>query len=174
MQSLAEDVSDPVCQRAAFTFLGRCVGIWGQVEPFSAELNGNALTQSRGVPGFERFVYERLVPAAFIVLSSPQFNLKDGQMLVVSTEPTYIWDDNIQAYHLHQQVLHEISNFLQAVGKARGQEAYDFFVTVFLPAQNWPPDTATEFTTKLRDLDAKSFRKYFTEFVRSSRTPTVS
>jgi len=153
MQSLAENVSDPVSQRAAFTFLGRCVSIWGQVGPAQAGPNGNTLTQSRGVPGFERFVYERLIPAAFRVLSSPQFNLKDGQMLVV---------------------LHEISNFLQAVGKARGQEAYDFFVSVFLPAQNWPPETATEFTTKLRDLDSKSFRKYFTEFVRCSRPPTGS
>lgn len=86
MQSLAENVSDPVSQRAAFTFLGRCVSIWGQVEPAQAEPNNNALTQSRGVPGFERFVYERLVPAAFRVLSSSQFNLKDGQMLVVSVE----------------------------------------------------------------------------------------
>ena len=167
MQSLAENVSDPVSQRAAFTFLGRCVSIWGQVQP--ATPDGNDLTQSRGVPGFERFVYERLVPAAFSVLSSPLFNLKDGQMLVVGIIHIFIQGTNPD--HARRQVLHEISNFLQAVGEsARGQEAYDFFITVFLPSQNWPPETATEFTTKLRDLDTKNFRKYFTEFVRTSRS----
>lgn len=68
------------------------------------------------------------------------------------------------------QVLHEICNFLQAISKARGQEAFDFFVTVFLPAQNWPEPAAIEFATKMRDLDAKAFRKYFADFVRASRS----
>lgn len=80
MEQLAEDVSDPTSQRAAFQFLGRCVTAW--VEPIEPPMtNGRA---SRVLPGFERFVYERLIPSAFSVLSSPRFNVKDGQMLVVS------------------------------------------------------------------------------------------
>jgi exportin-T len=80
MQRLAEDVSDPSSQRAAFQFLGRCVTVW--VQPIDQDaMNGN---QNSGIPGFETFVYERLIPAAFSVLASPQFNIKDGQMLVVS------------------------------------------------------------------------------------------
>ncbi len=67
------------------------------------------------------------------------------------------------------QVLQEIANFLQTVSKARGQEAFDFFVNVFLPSQNWPQPTAVEFATKMRELDPKAFRKYFTDFVRASR-----
>jgi exportin-T len=67
------------------------------------------------------------------------------------------------------QVLQEIANFLQIVCKTRGQEAVDFFVNVFLPAQGWPAPTAVEFTTKLRDLDAKAFRRYFADMVRASR-----
>ena len=70
--------------------------------------------------------------------------------------------------------MHEIANFLQSVARARGQEAYDFFLSVFLPSQNWPSETALEFTTKLRDQDTKTFRKYFTEFVRSSRSQPTS
>lgn len=76
MQRLAEDVSDPVSQKAAFTFFARCVAVWAQPNPD---------TQAQVLPGFERFVYERLVPTAFIALSSPQFNVKDGHMLVVCT-----------------------------------------------------------------------------------------
>ena len=81
MQQLAEDVNDPVSQRAAFQFLGRCVLVW--LEPASGS-NGQANGQSQTLPGFERYVYERLIPSAFSVLASPQFNVKDGQMLVVS------------------------------------------------------------------------------------------
>lgn len=86
MQRLAEDVSDPASQKAAFTFLGRCVGIWGRSEQMTsaAQSNGDVDSQ-QSLPGFERFVYERLIPTAFAVPSLPAFNLKDGQMLVVST-----------------------------------------------------------------------------------------
>jgi exportin-T len=76
MSRLAEDISDSSSQKSAFAFLSRCVQVWCQ--PATA-----ADGQAQGVPGFERFVYERLVPTAFVVLSSPQFNIKDGQMMVV-------------------------------------------------------------------------------------------
>lgn len=71
-------------------------------------------------------------------------------------------------------MLLEIANFLQVVCKIRGTEAHEFFISVFLPSQNWPPDMALEFTAKLRDLDNKAFRKYFSEIVKASRTQSVS
>ncbi|CDO78180.1 hypothetical protein BN946_scf184797.g6 [Trametes cinnabarina] len=135
MLQLAEDPSDPTSQKAAFSFFGRCVNVWAEVP--------KAPGDQQVLPGFERFVYERVIPTAFAVLSLPQFNIKDGQIVVV---------------------LHEIANFLQTVSKTRGQEAFDFFVNVFLPSQNWPQATAVEFATKMRDLDPKGFRKYFTDF----------
>ncbi|EJD06563.1 ARM repeat-containing protein [Fomitiporia mediterranea MF3/22] len=141
---IAEDVSDPAAQKLSFSFLGRCVSVWGQLHP----VNGDAAQASQTLPGFEAFIYDRLVPLAIRVPLSPAFNIKDGQMLVVS---------------------HEIANFLQIIAKARGEEGYQFFVTVFLPSQGCPPDTAIDFGTKLRDLDTKGFRKYFTDFIRASR-----
>ncbi|PFH52965.1 hypothetical protein AMATHDRAFT_55850 [Amanita thiersii Skay4041] len=142
---LAEDISDSASQKAAITFLGRSVSVWGQ--PVTHGL-GNG--QMEGLLGFS-FIYERLIPLAFRVPSHPDFNVKDGQMTTV---------------------LHEIANLLQTICKTRGSEVYDFLLSVFLPSQNWPPETALDFTTKLRDLDTKTFRKYFTEFVRSSRAPS--
>ncbi|CAL1716704.1 unnamed protein product [Somion occarium] len=144
VQRFAEDLTDTSSQRSAFQFLNRSVTAW--VIPVDAGSSAQAPTQ--GIPGFERFVYERLVPIAFSVLSSPQFNLKDGQMLVV---------------------LHEIGNFLQTVSKTRDQEAFEFFTTAFLPAQGWPQDAALEFASKLRELDGKTFKKYLADFVRASR-----
>ncbi|KAF9223423.1 ARM repeat-containing protein [Gyrodon lividus] len=150
MCRISQDTSDPNSQKSAFSFFGRCVQVWCNPQPLSP--GGNA-PRPQTFPGFEQFVYERLVPTAFAVLSSPQFNPKDGQMLMV---------------------LLEIANFLQVVCKTRGTEAHDFFITVFLPSQNWPPDTAMEFTAKLRDLDNRAFRKYFSEFVRASRSQAAS
>lgn len=82
MEQLAEDLADPSSQKAAFTFLGRCVSVWGQPPTQAGVANGSE--PSQGLPGFERFIYDQLVPSAFKVLSSPQFNVKDGQMLTVS------------------------------------------------------------------------------------------
>jgi hypothetical protein len=82
LQQLAEDISDSASQRAAITFLGRSVAIWGQ--PIS-QVPGDAKPQG-GLPGFETFIYDRLVPAMFLVPSQPGFNAKDGQMTTVSRD----------------------------------------------------------------------------------------
>ncbi|KAA1467486.1 ARM repeat-containing protein [Dentipellis sp. KUC8613] len=146
MLQLAGNLSDAASQKSAFAFLAQSVTIWGQPTSGS-QTNGD--TESQGVPGFERFIYDRIVPASFGVLSRPELNMKDPQTLMV---------------------LPEIGGLLHAIGKTRGQEAYEFFASVYLPSQNWPSTTAIEFTTKLRDLDAKAFRKYFSDFVRASRS----
>ncbi|KAJ8515674.1 hypothetical protein ONZ45_g6962 [Pleurotus djamor] len=144
-----EDLSDTSGQKTALSFFGRCVTVWGQ--PPREMPDGSQVAEPDAIPGFERFIYEQLVPTAFSVLFKPEFNIKDGQMFTV---------------------LHEVANFLQTVGKTRGVEAYQYLATAFLPAQNLPPELAMEFTTKLRDLDVKAFRKYFAEFIRSSRPPS--
>lgn len=77
MLVLAEDASDPSSQKAAFVFFNKCVTCWGK------PIVENAPAQE-GMPGFDRFIYERVVPLAFRVPSSPNFNLKDGQVIVVS------------------------------------------------------------------------------------------
>lgn len=82
---LAEDFSEPSAQRLAFTFLGRCVAIWGQANPELA--NGE---NSQTLPGFDTFIYDRLVPLAFSVPSNPSFNIKDGQALVVSPHHVFL------------------------------------------------------------------------------------
>ncbi|TFK28112.1 KapM protein [Coprinopsis marcescibilis] len=144
MLRLLEDVSDPPSQKASLAFFSRCVTVWGQPpgSPTTAETPGS-------LPGFDRFIYEQLVPTAFNVLSLPNFNPKDGQMMVV---------------------VHEVANLLQTVCKTRGAEAYTYFLSAFLPSKGWPTDTAMDFTTKLRDYDGKAFRKYFTDLIRASRT----
>lgn len=81
MQQLAEDVADPASEKAAVSFLSRCVTVWGQSANNAATGNEE---YNESLPGFERFIYERLIPTAFRVPAMPNFNLKDGQMTVVS------------------------------------------------------------------------------------------
>ena len=149
LQSILElggDLSDAVSQKLAFTFLNKSVTQWATIPDSTSATNGD--TPSTSVPGYERFVYDNVVPLSFRVLSAPELNVKDGQVLVL---------------------LQEIAGTLQAVLRARKQEAYEFFMNAFLPAQGWPAETAREFTGKMSELDNKAFRKYFSEFVRSSR-----
>ncbi|KXN89108.1 Exportin-T [Leucoagaricus sp. SymC.cos] len=141
MLGLAEDTSDPSSQKAAFVFFNKCVTCWGKL------IVENAPGQE-GLPGFDRFIYERVVPLAFRVPSSPNFNLKDGQVIVA---------------------LQEICHLLQAIITTRGQEASNFFLSVFLPSQNWPAETASEFIMKMQSTDPKVFRKYYTDLIKSSR-----
>jgi exportin-T len=51
----------------------------------------------------------------------------------------------------------------------RGQEASTFLLSVFLPSQNWPAETAMELVTKMQNNDPKVFRKFFTDLIRSSK-----
>jgi len=75
MLSIADDTSQPSSQKAAFVFFNKCVGCWGR-----------RITEhdQNGLPGFDRFIYERIIPVAFRVPCAPDFNLKDGQVIVVS------------------------------------------------------------------------------------------
>jgi exportin-T len=84
MQHIAKDSSDPSSQKAAFLFLTRCVGSYGMpiTSPTSPTMQ-NGASQRTGLPGFERIVYEQLVPTAFAVPSAPDFNPKDGQTVAV-------------------------------------------------------------------------------------------
>jgi len=85
MQLVAEDVSDPANQKVAITFFNRCVAVWGQPAPDSSVVSTNGQRgTNQSLPGFDRFIYERLIPTAFRVPSLPNFNPKDGQMIVVS------------------------------------------------------------------------------------------
>ncbi len=164
MLQLSGDGSDTQSQRAAFAFLSKSVTVWGQP---SDAANGEVVPGSQGVPGFECFVYENVVPTSFAVLSLPDLNIKDGQVIVVRVTALLLLLRSLTSVF---QVLQEIAGLLQTIGKVRGEEAYKFFVSVYLPAQNWPAETALEFTTRMRDLDSRQFRKYFADFVRASRS----
>ncbi|KAF8753377.1 ARM repeat-containing protein [Rhizoctonia solani] len=143
--SIAEDLTDPGSSRLALTFLAKSTVAFAQAP--SAPGASAPSVKLDAVPGYQTFVYERLVPIAFGIPASPSFNIKDGQSLSATME---------------------IGVLLKQIYQARGQEAIQYLVEVYLPSKNWPPNLAAEFVTKLAELDLKQFRKYFADFVRSS------
>lgn len=88
MLGQAEDLLDASSQKAAFAFFNKCVGVWGK--PVGEGGGGGSDVDQEGLPGFDRFIYERIIPLAFRVASSPNFNLKDGQVVVVRRPFLYI------------------------------------------------------------------------------------
>lgn len=82
MRGIAEDMTDPSSSKTALAFLGRCVYVWNRTDPTKQQREGV-------LPGFEGVIYERLLPAAFRIPSHPNFNIKDGQVLVVSTNSPF-------------------------------------------------------------------------------------
>ncbi|KAG9091743.1 pre-tRNA nuclear export protein [Ceratobasidium sp. UAMH 11750] len=149
--TLAEDVSDPGSVKLALSFLAKSATAFAQAPNApGAQPKPNApavAIQLDLVPGYQSFMYERLVPLAFSIPANSAFNIKDGQTLSATME---------------------IGALLKQIYQARGQEATKYFTEVYLPSQNWPPALITEFATKLAELDMKQFRRYFADFVRNS------
>lgn len=84
MMQLTNNFEDPHSQKAAFTFMARCVTVWGKPQSSSGTANGDGSGASaRQIPGFGEFIYKNFVPTAFTILSSPSLNVKDPQILMV-------------------------------------------------------------------------------------------
>ncbi|KAK8849681.1 hypothetical protein IAR55_005016 [Kwoniella newhampshirensis] len=171
--NLTQDYSDAGSQRLAFGFFARSVIAWG-TSPGAAALpsvfaesamsaqskavaNGTAQPSNQhsiakedrakqALPGYENFIYQRLLPACFEVPSRREFNFRGGQM-----------------------VMFDAAILVRNTVQARGQEALDFLTNDLLPKLNCPPDIANQFLTGLRTQTSKDFRKTFSEFIKAMR-----
>ena len=138
MQQLIEDASDPGSQKVAVIFLSRCVTAWGR------ESNEN-----ESLPGFDRFIYERLVPTAFRVPSLPGFNPKDGQMMVVSLFQIYISQQNNLYFHKGSTRNCQLAaNYLQSKGYGSIQLFLEHIPTI--------PKLASRYSIRLYHKIARS------------------
>ncbi|CAD6943271.1 unnamed protein product [Tilletia controversa] len=109
----------------------------------SAE-NGQA-TGTMAIPGFEQFIYERLVSLCFEVSGSPTFRLIDA---------------------LAQVTLGEIAVLLKTIYERRGDEALRYLSEVYLPSVQCPPEMASELATALKAQEAKPFKRTLDAFLK--------
>lgn len=104
--TLALDSSDPISQRLSFGFFSKSIIAWGtspeaatspsvfaesavselskkvekgQARPTGQYSVGKDERAAQALPGYENFVYQRLVPACFQVPADQKFNVKTGQ-----------------------------------------------------------------------------------------------
>ncbi|WVF68493.1 hypothetical protein IAT40_003260 [Kwoniella sp. CBS 6097] len=170
---LTQDCSDPDSQRFAFGFFARSVIAWGtspeaaagpsifaesaQSALSRAVANGTAVATNQhtiakedrarqALPGYENFIYQRLLPACFEVPARREFNLRGGTL-----------------------TLFEMAGLVRNTAQARGQEALDFMSNDLLPRLGCPPEIAGQFVNSLKTQQAKDFRKTYGEFVRAMR-----
>ncbi|KAG8977966.1 pre-tRNA nuclear export protein, partial [Tulasnella sp. 427] len=89
IMSFAADNTYPPSQRLAISILSNFCLEFGPPEgaPLPAKKPGaKEEIQTHYVPGFERVIYDRLIPLAFSIPISPGFNWKDGLTIQVTNE----------------------------------------------------------------------------------------
>lgn len=174
LMDLATNSDDSLSQRLAFSFFAKSIVAWGtsmkavQEPSVFADSAMSALSQKvaaglaqptnqhtiskeqraeRALPGYETFVYQRLVPIVFSVPADPSFNIRGAQ-----------------------PVLYEMAMVLRNTVQARGQEGIDFLLNDMLPKIGCPPNVAQTLVEHLRTQQSKDFRKTFTDFIRAMRS----
>ncbi|KAF9345126.1 pre-tRNA nuclear export protein [Mortierella sp. AD094] len=159
----AQDITDVPVSRMAFGILLKAVNTWGSqgesaggasaTNGDNATANGGGMTENGATkaeaPGFYQFMYEHIVRITFEVPMKPNFDLQDGQSMLV---------------------LGEIAGLQKAMALKQGDVFLTYLSQVYLPSINCPGDLAQEYVQALRQLDAKQFKKYFQAFIQKSRS----
>ncbi|KAG0367569.1 pre-tRNA nuclear export protein [Gamsiella multidivaricata] len=161
----AQDMSDVPVSRMAFGILLKAVNTWGsQSESLAGAIttnaaNGNESTANGSTgtesgrkleaPGFYQFMYEHILRVTFEVPMKPNFDLQDGQSMLV---------------------LGEIAGLQKAMVMKQGDVFLTYLSQVYLPSINCPTELAQEYIQALQQLDAKNFKKYFQAFIQKSRS----
>ncbi|KAF9114533.1 pre-tRNA nuclear export protein [Mortierella sp. AM989] len=157
----AQDMSDVPVSRMAFGILLKAVNSWGSQGESggantSSTANGDSNTSANGTdgnrpeaPGFYQFMYEHVVRITFEVPMKPNFDLQDGQSMLV---------------------LGEIAGLQKAMSVKQGDVFLTYLSQVYLPSINCPADLTQEYVQALGGLDVKQFKKYFQAFIQKSRS----
>ncbi|KAI8599615.1 armadillo-type protein [Dissophora ornata] len=163
----AQDMTDVPVSRMAFGILLKAVNSWGSQGESSARtttlsgvangdksgsLNGSGTTEGgeKGeAPGFYQFMYEQILRITFEVPMKANFDLQDGQSMLV---------------------LGEIAGLQKTMALKQGDAFLTYLSQVYLPSMNCPANLAQEYVQALQQLEAKQFKKYFQAFIQKSRS----
>ncbi|GJJ75579.1 exportin-T [Entomortierella parvispora] len=120
----------------------------------ASRINGsNGATGPNGekmeAPGFYQFMYEHILRITFEVPMKSNFDLADGQSVLV---------------------LGEIAGLQKAMALKQGEAFLTFLSQVYLPSIHCPAELAQEYAQALQQLEAKQFKKYFQAFIQRSRS----
>lgn len=189
--NMAQDSSDTASQRLAFSFFAKSVIAWGTSPKAAtdpsvfaesamsthskavANGSGSASNQhavpkedraAQALPGYENFIYQRLVPACFEVPANVNFSVNRSQLVRGVASTMWAWLTWLV------QVLFEIAMLLRNTLQARGQEAVDFLLNDLLPRIQCPPQVAQELIHNLRTQPSKDFRMTYAAFIKALKS----
>lgn len=170
---LAKSCGDQASQRLAWSFFAKSVIAWGTSQEAATEppvfadsaksdysvkvasglappTNQHEVTKAQraaqALPGYEQFIYQRLIPTGFQVPLDASFAIKSGQ-----------------------PVMYEIAMVIRNMVQARGKEGLEYLVSDMLPKLGCSPEMAQQFVQSLRTQQSRDFRKTFLEFVKAIR-----
>lgn len=145
--------SDKNTLKIAFSILGKMVFCFGGTDPTIAlfttaskkkgvKVSNGLLLRRAPLPGFDPFIFKSMVPVAFMIPTKEDFNLTDGQSLLLLTE---------------------IANLHILIHKVLGKVYSDYLLN-YLPSIQVPTPITQQFVTTLDQGDPKAFRKYISVF----------
>jgi exportin-T len=173
---LAQNSRDPASQRLAWSFFAKSAVAWGTSTAAATEptvfadsakseysqkvasglapaTNQHEVTKAQraeqALPGYETFIYQRLIPAAFEVPLHPEFPIKVGQ-----------------------PVMYEIAMLVRNMVSARGSEGISYLTSEFLPKLA-SSEMSAQLVQSLRTQQSRDFRRTFVDFIKAVRVPSA-
>lgn len=138
----ASDPSDIYTCRSAASCLTKMIQLWGN-GVIDSPPDETVFDQGEKVEGFEQVVLE-LSGLCWQVPGSPGFNLQDAQSKILVTE---------------------LGNIQKHIYLKKGDPFLTYLVEQYFPQIGVPDNAGKDYVEKLKTLDNKEFKKYFSAFV---------
>ncbi|KAG5366963.1 Exportin-T [Yarrowia sp. B02] len=139
----ASDPSDIYTCRSAATCLTKMIQLWGNGVLEGPSETETVFDQGQKIDGFEQLVLE-FSGLCWQVPASPGFNLQDAQSKILVTE---------------------LGNIQKHIYVKKGDQFLSYLVEQYFPQIGVPDNAAKDYVEKLKTLENKEFKKYFSAFV---------
>lgn len=139
----ASDPTDIYTCRSAASCLTKMIQLWGNGELEAASAEESVFDQGQKIDGFEQIVLE-FSGLCWQVPASSGFNLQDAQSKILVTE---------------------LGNIQKHIYLKKGDQFLSYLVEQYFPQIGVPDNAAKDYVEKLKTLENKDFKKYFSAFV---------
>ncbi|OLL21700.1 Exportin-T [Neolecta irregularis DAH-3] len=132
----ASDSADASTKRLAFSVLAKMVSKW------------SSGSDSQPVQGFDEFVFKYVSRMCFQVATTPSFNLRDGQGILL---------------------LNEIASLQKTIFEKNKDVYVQYLGNIYFPSMNLTGSLSLDYIQALVRLDLKDFRKFFKGWIQQLR-----
>jgi exportin-T len=144
-----ETQTDPMIHKLIISLFGKMIYCWAEGSvPINTDPKGlvgipknpkKDTLKRNPLPGFDSFIYERIIVAAMNLPIKPNYPITDGQS---------------------QLVLSELANLHKTAYTILGKPYCDFLVDKYFPSLPIPPQVGFEFANAVAQSDKKQLKKF--------------